>query len=156
MNRLGLSFFTLLITFFTVFTVFAENMVTASEAVIRETIPGTTISSAYLTLRNADEKTLTLSTVTSTISDRIEIHDHLLEDGMMKMRQRDAIVIPANSTVTLQPGGLHLMVFNLIEPLTVHDQVTFTLHFLGGKALDVTMPVISLKHVKSNPHKHHH
>lgn len=156
MNRSGLSLFTLLITLFTTFSLCAENIVTVSNAHIRETIPGTTISSAYLTLHNPYAKALTLSKVTSKVSDRIEIHDHILEEGMMKMRQRDAIVIPANSTVTLQPGGLHLMVFNLTKPLTVDHNVLFTLHFLEGQILEVTVPVTSLKQVKPNSHKHHH
>lgn len=156
MNKLFLSFLTMFVTLLSTFTVLAENIVSVSDGYIRETIPGTTITSAYMTLQNSQPEVLTLAGVTSQVSDRIEIHEHTMDNGMMKMRQRDFIVIPAQSSVKLKPGGLHLMIFDIKSPLVAEQIIPLTLHFSDGKSTNINMPVKSLKQPTSHKHMHHH
>jgi copper(I)-binding protein len=63
-----------------------------------------------------------------------------MENGVMKMRMLDTLPLKANTPVNLSPGGFHLMLFDLENPLKVGDQVRFTLHFKDqqGKELTVT------------------
>ena len=56
---------------------------------VRASIPGTIITSAYMSIENKSDAILTLTGVSSSFSDRIEIHQHSLSDGMMKMRKVD-------------------------------------------------------------------
>lgn len=156
MNKKLLSFFTLFMILFGTFSVLAENTVVVSDSYIRETIPGTVITSAYMTLDNSQLKEVVLTGVTSSISERIEIHEHTLDNGMMKMRQRDNITIPAQSTVNLKPGGLHLMIFDFKKPLIKDQVIPITLHFLSGKHIDITMTVKTLKQTNAKPMNHHH
>jgi copper(I)-binding protein len=116
-----------------------------TKAYIRASIPGTSNSSAYMKINNNNEKTVTLVGVTSKISPQIEMHNHLMENGMMHMQQVHKIDIAANSQVILQPHGLHLMFFNLIEPLNHDDTVEVTLHFSDSREITLSLPVKSLK-----------
>ena len=106
----------------------AQNL-TVTEGFIRESIPGTTISSAYMTLTNTSEKPMTLIGVSSKVSARIEIHQHSMSKGMMSMRKLESIVIDGNDTVILQPSGLHLMIFDIKDLLKSGDVIPLTLHF---------------------------
>lgn len=124
--------------------------VTVTQGHVRATIPGTNISSAYMTIHNNYEKTVTLQRVSSKISPRVEIHQHSMEAGVMSMQKLNSLNIDGKSQAVLQPGGLHLMVFDVKKPLQNNDTVEFTLHFLAQGELTVQLPVQSIKH------NHHH
>jgi len=132
------------------FSVQAQNL-TATDGFIRESIPGTTISSAYMTLTNTSEKSVTLVGASSKISARIEIHEHSMSNGMMSMRQLDSIVINSKEAAILQPSGLHLMIFDIEEPLKHGDLITLTLHFSSQPNVEIQLPVQSIKRKQ-----HHH
>lgn len=127
-----------------------QSGVTVSDGYVRASIPGSDISSAYMRINNNNEKTVTLVRVTSKISSRIEMHQHSMDDGMMRMRQIDSISINGNSHVLLQPSGLHLMIFNLQQMLKHKDNVELTLHFSNEQSIVVQLPVQSIKK------QHHH
>ncbi|WOH37103.1 copper chaperone PCu(A)C [Thalassotalea fonticola] len=137
-------FLTTLISFFISSSVLAAD-ISVSEQYVRETIPGTTISSAYMSLSNQSNKPVTLTSVSSTISKRIEMHEHIMTEEMMKMQQVDSIVINANDQVVLQPHGYHLMVFNLQQPLQADTEITMTLHFDNKENVTIKVPVQGLK-----------
>jgi len=119
--------------------------VSVTDAYIRASIPGTTSSSAYMRINNNGENTVTLVKVSSKISSRIEIHNHVMENDMMHMMQVDKIDIAANSQVLLQPHGLHLMFFNLTKSLNTDDVIELTLHFSDKHKVTMSLPVKSLK-----------
>jgi len=118
--------------------------ITVSDAYIRASIPGTIHSSAYLRINNHAEKPISLVSVSSKISSRIEMHNHVMENDMMHMEQIHRIDIAANSEVLLQPHGMHLMFFNLTEQLTAGDIIEITLHFSNNHRVIVPLPVKSL------------
>ena len=122
---------------------------------MRETIPGTTVSSAYMKIANQSDSPLALVSVASSISKRIELHQHLMEDGMMKMRQVEKITIAPNSEVELKPSSYHIMIFALAERLKAGDHIPLTLSFSNGAQVDVILPVSSIKK-KAAVHHHHH
>ena len=68
-----------------------------------------------MTIKNSGKVVKKLVEVSGDISDRIELHEHTMADGMMKMRQVDNIEIPAQGKTLLQPSGLHIMIFNLTK-----------------------------------------
>ncbi len=126
--------------------------VAISDGFVREKIPGTELSSAYMKIANMTENSVTLLGASSKISKRIEIHEHTMQNGMMNMRKRNAIVINKQATVVLQPMGLHLMIFDLKKPLVDGQAISLTLHFAAHPDVVVQLPVQSIKR-KS---KHHH
>ena len=136
--------------------------VSVEKAYLRATIPGTTISSAYMKMVNHSAESITFNKATSDISPRIEIHQHTMVDGMMRMRKVNSIAIEPNRHVKLQPSGLHLMVFDVTKPLKPQQEVEVTLHFSNNDAVTVTMPVYSPAQEKAvqatvpTTHEHHH
>jgi copper(I)-binding protein len=129
-----------------------NSAIVAENGYARESIPGTTISSAYMTLKNVSSKNLRIIAASSSVSDRVEIHEHTMENGLMKMRQRDSVEILANDSTIFQPSGFHLMIFDLKQPLKAKENIMITLHFDNQSSLDVNYLVKGLKQKK---HHHH-
>jgi len=76
-----------------------------------------------------------LIAVATAVAGRAELHTHLMEGGIMKMRQVSAVDVPAGGMVMLQPGGRHVMLFDLAQPLKEGDRYMLTLTFeKAGKA----------------------
>ena len=158
MSKIGAIVFiylTLIMSLFTHKVVYAESII-IENAYVRETIPGTNISSAYMVITNKSGKAVTLVGASSKISPRIEIHQHIMQKGqnaMMQMRKKESLQISANETVILQPSGLHLMIFEVNEPLKDQQSVTMTLHFLNHKNINIQLAV---KSIKRKQVQHHH
>jgi copper(I)-binding protein len=139
----------------------ASSNITVESGHIRETIPGTVISSAYMTINNLSSSEISLIKATSDISDRMEIHEHTMENGMMNMQQRPSIKIAGNSRVILQPSGLHLMIFDLKKPLKDGEIIPITLKFTTHADVLIKLPVESIKRKKhvekkaAQTHSHH-
>ncbi|HCM47790.1 MAG TPA: copper chaperone PCu(A)C [Colwellia sp.] len=125
--------------------VYAMTDITVSEGYIKASIPGSSITAAYMTISNAGNKAITLQKISSTISDRIEIHEHSMSDGMMRMRQVTEITIDANNEVVLQPSGLHLMIFSLKQKVTDKDVIPLTLYFSNKTKINIQLPVYRYK-----------
>ena len=112
-----------------------------SNAWIREAMAGASVNAGYMTFVNSGRSDVTLLGVASDAFDRIEIHEMARVDGMMKMREIDRLVIPANGRVELAPGGKHLMMLNPTESLSAGTQIRVTLTFSSGaiQSLDVVV-----------------
>lgn len=117
--------------------------VSLSDAWARATAPGQVVGAAYLTLQSAHGSTLV--STESPAAERVEIHSMTMNDGVMRMRKMDALPLPAGEVVKLEPGGFHLMLFDLKQPLKVGENLEFLLHFKdnAGKTstIKLTVPV---------------
>jgi len=105
----------------------SKNIVSISDAWIRPTNPGQEVGAAYMTLLSKQD--MTLVSLESSVTDSVEIHNMSMENGVMKMRMLKNLTLKAGEPYKLAPGGFHLMLFDLKKPLTVGEQVNFTLHF---------------------------
>lgn len=106
----------------------SKDIVNISDAWVRSTNAGQEVGAAYMTLISAEDTTLT--SVTSDVSNSVEIHSMTMENGVMKMRMLDTLALTARKPYPLAPGGYHLMLFDLKKPLLVGAQVNFTLYFV--------------------------
>ena len=81
----------------------------------------------------------TLVSVSSPVAARAELHNTTMEEGVMKMRPVGRIELPAGKPVKLAPGGLHVMLIDLKQPLKPGDKVPLTLTVqredLGSRAI---------------------
>ncbi len=114
-----------------------------SGAYVREPIPGRYMSVAFMTLSNTTDQDKTLTSISADWGGIIEIHTHLHDDGVMRMRQLESLTVPAGETISLQPGGLHLMLFKLQLPLTA--PLPLSLCFDDGECQTVSAELRSLK-----------
>jgi len=121
--------------------VMAGDDVTIIEPYVRAVPPGQTVSAAFLQLENKSGKTRYVVNAASPVSRVVELHSHIHEGGMMKMRQVESIEIPANGKTVLEPGGLHIMLIGLHNPLKLEQKVSITLEFKNGSSQTVEAPV---------------
>jgi copper(I)-binding protein len=94
----------------------------------------------YLTIRNggADDRLLS---ATSPAATRLELHTVQRDGEVVRMREVDAILVPARGAVTLRPGGLHLMLIGLTRPLAAGETVPVTLRFERAGEVQATLAV---------------
>jgi copper(I)-binding protein len=95
---------------------------------------------AYMTIRNPGPADRLLSAATSAAG-RVELHDHIREGDVMKMRKIDSIPVPAQGAAELKPGGLHVMLLGLSQPLKTGDAFALTLTFEKAGAMTIQVPV---------------
>lgn len=118
----------------------ADDGIAVLEPWIRETPPGRTVAAGYMQLRNDGNASRVLVGARSPEASRMELHSMRHEDGMMRMRQEESIVIKGGATVALEPGGLHLMLFD-IETAAAGHRVPVVLEFEDGWEIELSVPV---------------
>lgn len=96
---------------------------------------------AFMTIVNPgpeDDRVVAARTPVSPIA---ELHTHIKDGDVMRMRQVPEIAVPAGETVVLQPGGLHVMFMKLDAPLTEGQTFPLTLTFekAGEQTVEVTV-----------------
>jgi copper(I)-binding protein len=125
--------------------------VAVSDAYARAVPPGQPNSAVFLTLTNGTLEHRALVAGKSPGAEVVELHTHIHEDGMMRMRRVERIEVPAGGSVSLEPGGLHLMLIGLKGNLAPGDQVELTLSFDDGTQAQVLAPVRRVEPMKM-PH----
>ncbi len=106
-------------------------------------------TAAFMKIKNNTNKDIKITKATSDFSKKTEIHNHIMENGMMKMREVPFLLIPANQEIELKPGGLHIMLIGFKKKLSNTKEVTLKLLF-NKKSLKVSVPI------KKIEHHHHH
>ena len=118
-------------------------MVAISNPWIRESHPAANANAGYMTIRNNGSQDRTLVEIKSAAFDRVEVHEMVLVDGLMTMREVGAMVIPAGAYVRLQPGGKHLMLLGPKRHLKDGQAVDMTLIFASGAQQEISVRVLS-------------
>jgi len=111
-------------------------------------------SGAFLTLQNGARTPHRLVSASSSAAKTVELHTHINDNGVMRMRRVDGIDIPANGVAELKPGGLHIMLIGLHEPLTPDNEITLELTYQDGSSETVTAPVRKIGMGAMQQHKH--
>lgn len=99
---------------------------------------------AYLTLRNRGRTADRLVGVASPAAGRLEVHTHIREGGVMRMRKVSAVDLPPGATVTFKPGGYHVMLMGLKAPLKEGGRFPMTLRFEKAGSREVTVKVMGI------------
>ena len=119
----------------------AGNLV-ITQAWSRATPNGAKIGAGYLTIENKGTTADRLIGVIGVISDKIEVHEMSMNNGVMKMRPVEGgLAIDPGKTVKLAPSGYHLMIMDLKSPLKQGDKVPVTLEFEKAGKVAVTLDV---------------
>ena len=108
----------------------------------RATPGGAKIGAGYLTIENKGGAPDRLVAVSGQVAGKIEIHEMAVNNGVMTMRPvEQGLTIEPGKTVTLAPGGYHLMMMDLKSPLKQGDKVPLTLEFEKAGKVAVTLDV---------------
>lgn len=97
---------------------------------------------AYLVIDNRGVQDDTLLEVRTPIAGHAEMHEHVHKDGLMKMQQLDTLAVPAGDSVSFKPGGYHIMLFDLKQPLIAGEHFPLTLYFKEAGQLQVEIDVL--------------
>lgn len=95
---------------------------------------------AYLTVHNAGDAD-SLVAISGDVAERAELHTHLMEGDVMKMRRVDAVEVPAGGTAALEPGSFHVMLIGLAQPLKEGESFPLTLTFRDAGEVTVEVKV---------------
>jgi copper(I)-binding protein len=115
----------------------AAAQVTVADPWVRGTVAGQMATGAFMQLRSATDTTLV--DVSSPAAKIVEIHEMKMAGGVMKMSAVDRLPLPAGKAVELTPGGYHMMLMGLAQPLKEGDTVPLklTLEDKAGKKTTV-------------------
>ena len=138
----------------------ASSNVEVKDAWVRSTVPGQMGTGAFMKI--TAKKGAKLVGVSSPAAGVGEVHEMKMEGDIMKMRALPSLDLPAGKAVELKPGGYHIMLMDLKQPMVKDSKVPVTLVFKDAKGveskLQLNLPVSNVApgaaHGKAADHKH--
>lgn len=132
----------------------AHAQVEVEKAWARATAPGAPVAGGYMTIRNKGAAPDRLVGASSSAAARVELHVHIKEGEVVKMRQVPAYDVPANGSFELKPGGAHLMFVEIARPFKEGEKIPVRLKFEKAGELTVEFAVGRLGDIAPPAHKH--
>ncbi len=113
-----------------------------SQAWSRATPGGAKTGGGYLTIENKGSAPDKLVSATADVAGKVEVHEMAMNNGVMTMRPlENGLTIDPGKTVKLAPGGYHLMMMDLKNPLKQGDKLPVTLQFEKAGKVAITLDV---------------
>lgn len=120
-------------------TVTTETGLKISGAWARST--GNTVGAVYFVIENSGEGDRLVSAA-SDLTPMVQVHEVVTEGLTQRMQElKDGLAIPAGQTVELKPGGYHIMLMDLAEPLAEGDEISIRLDFERAGTVELQVPV---------------
>ncbi|NLF55283.1 MAG: copper chaperone PCu(A)C [Thauera phenolivorans] len=114
---------------------------TVAEPWVRATVPAQKATGAFMRLSSdADARLVSAS---SPVANVVEVHEMAVVDNVMKMRQVEAVELPAGDTVELKPGSFHIMLMDLKAQVKEGDEVPITLVIEGKDGEQETVSIVA-------------
>jgi copper(I)-binding protein len=95
----------------------------------RATPPGAKVAGGYMLIRNTGSASDRLLSASSLASARVELHVHINDNGVMRMREVPGFDVPAKGSFELKPGGAHLMFMEIKRPFKEGEKLPVKLRF---------------------------
>jgi len=108
---------------------------------VRATPPGAKVAGAFMNIENQGKEADRLVAASSPVAGFVEIHEMTMDGGLMKMRAVKGIDLKPGATVELRPGGYHVMLEDLKQPLKQGDQIPVLLTFEKAGVVEVKVHV---------------
>jgi copper(I)-binding protein len=123
----------------------AAHDITVRQAWSRATPKAAKVAGGYLTIENRGIQPDRLLSASSGAAAKVEIHQMSMQDGIMTMRPRDdGLAIAPDATVTLEPGGDHIMFIGLTAPFEEGQRVPVSLNFERAGKIEMSFDVGSV------------
>ena len=104
--------------------------------------PTVPVRAGYMSISNTGSEAVRILSVSSDAFSNVEVHQTIMQDGMMHMEQVPALTIEPNSQLDLKPGGIHLMLMQPLEPTRPGDKIRITFELSDGSQQS---PVFSVR-----------
>ncbi len=128
--------------------------VTISDAWVRALPPTQRNTAAYLQVHNPGAAPVRITGGSTALAEAVEIHESVSEDGIMRMRQLQALSLAPGETRELAPGGVHLMLLGLERMPAPGDTLSLCLTVEGADPVCSDAPV--RRDMGDAGHAHHH
>ena len=115
---------------------------------VRLAPPNAPATGAFMTIKNSANTDRKLVKAESSAAKTVELHNHINENGVMKMREVTSIDVKAHGQAELKPGSYHVMLINMTQPLKEGDTVPITLNFDDGSKQQINAPVRKLQTIQ--------
>jgi hypothetical protein len=127
----------------------AEQMATSGPIAIhdawaRASLGQTGTSAVYMILEASGDRGDRLISAASPVAGSAELHTHLLEGAVAKMRPVAAIEVAPGAPTVLEPGGLHIMLVGLGEKLVEGETLPLSLTFEDAGTIELEVPIRGL------------
>lgn len=99
---------------------------------------------AYLTVVNNGSEAVHLVSAATPVSMRAGLHNHVMADGVMAMEKLDEVEVAAGGRVVFVPGGLHVMLMGLHQPLRQGETFDLTLRFAAIQPITVSVTILGV------------
>lgn len=120
----------------------AADHVTVQDPYVRLAPPNAPATGAFMVIKNNGDTDIKVLKADNPASRVTELHTHINDGGVMKMRPVPAIEIKAKGEAVLKPGSLHVMLIDLKAPMKEGDVVPITLGFDDGSSKQVDAKVV--------------
>ncbi len=132
----------------------ANEAIEISEPWIREAPPTATVMAAYMQIKNSADKDLALVSASCDYYETIELHSTIMDGDLARMVKQEQLDLPKGKSVSLAPGGLHIMLIGVKQRPVAGDQVKIVLHFSDETQKEIIAEV--KKVMGAMPMKQHH
>ena len=132
----------------------AESVIEIHDAYARASGMSAVAGAAFMTIHNSGDQDDQLIDARSDVSARVELHTHIMEDGIAKMRRVEGgFIIPAGGEHILERGADHVMFMGLTQPFEQGAEIPVTLVFEHAGEIEVIIPV-DLERTNQAMHNH--
>ncbi len=135
-------------------TVEAAGHLVVEDAWIRTAPPAAAMRAGYATLRNAGDAPLVVRGATSEVFGGVSIHATVIENGMARMRELPQILLAAGESVSLEPGGKHLMLMRPVRELEAGAKLVIRFEIEDGSSAEAEF-VVRDTAASADDHAHH-
>lgn len=118
------------------------------------TIGRASTGAIYLALHNHGEGADRLVSAASAVAAKAELHAHVMEGGLARMVRIEAVEVAPGSPTVLQPGGLHLMLFDIKAPLRAGERFVLELTFARAGKVIAEVAVRDPRTAPASEHRH--
>ena len=112
-----------------VFSFSVQAQIQVEKPWARATAPGAKVAGGYMVIRNAGAAGDKLVSASSSAAAKVELHVHINDNGVMKMREVPGYDVPAKGAFELKPGGAHLMFMDIKRPFKEGEKLPVKLKF---------------------------
>ena len=98
---------------------------------LRAAPPGSPMLAAYIQLNNTSDQSMKLIGAYSPAFAMTEIHKTVIIDDMARMREQKELLIEPGKSISMEPGGLHIMLMRPQQKIAVGDTVRICLIYAG-------------------------
>ncbi|WP_301101012.1 copper chaperone PCu(A)C [Propionivibrio sp.] len=118
-----------------------DSALQVNDPYVRLAPPSAPASAAFMVISNSGSADRKLIKAESPAAKTVELHSHISENGVMKMRQVPGIDIKANARAELKPGSYHIMLIDMKQALKEGEVIPITLSFDDGSKMQINAPV---------------